>query len=767
LQAQIPLSPGGAVWRYSDTGLEPSGNWKALGYGDSGWSNGVAPLGFGDGDEATVVNRTNALGATNITVYFRRQFTVPDPSLLTNLLLRLWRDDGAVVYLNEVEVFRSNMPTGAIAYTNFAATTAQDDGNQVYALPVSPAVLLMGDNILAVEVHQANLGSSDLSFELELSANVQFQPPAVAITSPVNDASIGSATVNITASASDPDGLVGVVEFYEGGFLLGMDTNAPFSLVWSNFAPGSYTLSAVAIDLSGLSATSAPVTVSVPPRIVASGTVWHYLDDGSDPGTDWRNPGFDDSGWSNGVAQLGFGNDGEATLLNRTNAAGGTNITFYFRQQFIVPAEELAGWTNLVVRLLRDDGGVVYLNGTEVFRDNMPAGPVDYLTLAASTVGNDSRFHATNVSPGLLMAGTNLLAAEVHQAALTSSDIGFDLELRPNVPPTPPVVALTRPANGAVFTGPTNLVVEAETSDLDSPVSAVTFYWDGAMMATDTTEPYSAVVPNLAAGSYTVVAVAVDTHGLSATSAPVSFTVVMPPVFSTLIPTGSVWKYLDIGANQGTNWRSPGFDDNLWPSGPGKLGTNDGARTVIRISTSTASATNVTTYFRHAFMASGPAAYTNLAFRVLRDDGVVAYLNGAEIFRMNMNPTNEIFFNTVAMSAVGGTNEFFYFPTNISPAFLRAGMNLLAVELHQTLNTSDAGFDLGLVGVSPPNQPPALGISQAGGVITITWGPAGFVLQEAPALESIFTDVMPQVTASPFALTNPPGMKFYRLRSGP
>src|SRR5204862_4183903 len=91
-----------------------------------------------------------------------------------------------------------------------------------------------------------------------------------------------------------------------------------------------------------------------------------------------------------------------------------------------------SAFTNLGVRLLRDDGGVVFLNGTEIFRSNMPTGAVNHLTPAASVVGGideSNNFYAASVSPTWLVTGTNVVAVEIHQANATSSDISFDLEL--------------------------------------------------------------------------------------------------------------------------------------------------------------------------------------------------------------------------------------------------------------------------------------------------------------------------------------------------
>ena len=87
----------------------------------------------------------------------------------TNLTLSLMRDDGAIVYLNGVEVDRSNMPEGPVSFSTLASANASDDGTIFYPTNVAANILREGVNVLAVELHQANVGSSDLSFDLELS----------------------------------------------------------------------------------------------------------------------------------------------------------------------------------------------------------------------------------------------------------------------------------------------------------------------------------------------------------------------------------------------------------------------------------------------------------------------------------------------------------------------------------------------------------------------------------------------------------------------
>ena len=163
--------------------------------------------------------------------------------------------------------------------------------------------------------------------------------------------------------------------------------------------------------------------------LVSAGSTWKYVDNGSNQGTAWRAASFNDSGWTSGTAQLGYGDGDEATLLSYGPDANNKFITTYFRRAFSVA--DASVFTSLTLRVLRDDGAVVYLNGTELWRTNMPAGAVSHTTLASVAIGgaDETTFFQTNLGPNFLVNGTNVLAVEIHQANVTSSDVSFDLQL--------------------------------------------------------------------------------------------------------------------------------------------------------------------------------------------------------------------------------------------------------------------------------------------------------------------------------------------------
>jgi spore coat protein CotH len=167
---------------------------------------------------------------------------------------------------------------------------------------------------------------------------------------------------------------------------------------------------------------------SVSENLVLHGAMWNYLDDGSDQGTAWRDPDFDDSLWASGPSSLGYNNAPDTTVSFGPDSAN-KHITTYFRHDFTATDADLN--QGLTLRLMRDDGVVVYLNGQEITRGNMPGGEITSQTLASSTVGSDAEttFYEFTIDPDRLLEGTNVLAVEVHQVSPTSSDIGFDLEL--------------------------------------------------------------------------------------------------------------------------------------------------------------------------------------------------------------------------------------------------------------------------------------------------------------------------------------------------
>ena len=329
--------PYHAVWKYWDGGGDLGTAWRRRGFDDSEWRFGPARLGYGEDYLGTVVRYGDDPAHKHITTYFRRDFIVEHPEVLTAADVLLDVDDGAVVYLNGREVGRLHIPDGPV----HADTLALPHESQAYeAIDLMPSkrFFVDGVNTIAIEVHQASPSSSDLVFD-----------PAVRLFKwPPNE-------------SPDP---------------------------------------------------------------VDRGARWRYRDDGADLGSAWQTAAYDDSAWARGAAPLGFGDPGLATRTRRGP------ITTYFRKSFEVDLP--AGWevTDLVGELRYDDGMVIYLNGHELGRAHMPAGPITASTLASDHEASDPyERYDWSWARSYIVAGRNVLAVEVHQASADSDDLSFDLSL--------------------------------------------------------------------------------------------------------------------------------------------------------------------------------------------------------------------------------------------------------------------------------------------------------------------------------------------------
>jgi len=327
----------GDDWRYLDDGSDQGTAWRTVGFSETGWSGpDPAEFGYGDFDEATLIDFGPESTNKYVTTYFRNTMLLPNGSAIKFLELDLLRDDGAVVYVNGTEVWRNNMPAGPIDFLTLASTFVDGSDEEVFNHLTVPATGLFvdGTNVIAVEIHQSSVGSSDISFDFEAAA--------------------------------------------------------------------------VTNDL-----------------LVTRGSIWRYLDDGSDLGTVWQATNFNDAAWASGPASLGYGNSDVVTEVGFGGNPTNKFITTYFRQSFVVA--DVSDIQFLCMRLLRDDGAAVYLNGVEVWRNNLGAGTINYLTLAPNDGSSQDNYLEKIISADtVLQNGINTFAVEVHQWTPASSDIIFD-----------------------------------------------------------------------------------------------------------------------------------------------------------------------------------------------------------------------------------------------------------------------------------------------------------------------------------------------------
>lgn len=345
--------------------------------------------------------------------------------------------------------------------------------------------------------------------------------------------------------------------------------------------PGHHTAAAVEIAL-------------IEPAIDANtpGSEWRYLDDGSNQGTAWRHLNFDDDAWKQGGSELGYGDGDEATVIEFGPDPKDKFITTYFRKTFrIADKSEVKA---LTLYLLRDDGAVVYLNGDRIVRSNMPK-TYTYLTRASNVVGNDGEttYHTYDVSPSKLTNGENIIAVEVHQQNPKSSDLSFDMELIAEVNMDANLAAALRDAIG-MSPQSSEPIPAAELAELwaftanNKGISHLTgigfcsnmqelYFSDNNLSDIGPLEHLTLLVdlglknnPGITDLSPIADLPSLDFLHVKGTSlSPASCGIVFdlkdlgatvfsdctqrPEPPSAFIATGSEWRYLDNGSNQGTN----------------------------------------------------------------------------------------------------------------------------------------------------------------------------------------------------------------------
>ncbi len=159
----MDLVPVGAAWKFF-RGKQPAGTpadaWRQVGFDDSRWEMGPAGFGFGDNDDATVLN--DMLGRY-ATVYIRKEFSVAAVAPNAPVELTINYDDGFIAYLNGEEVARRGMPAGAATYQTLASISHEAGTPETINLGLAGDLLRVGKNVLAIEGHNNSLTSSDFS----------------------------------------------------------------------------------------------------------------------------------------------------------------------------------------------------------------------------------------------------------------------------------------------------------------------------------------------------------------------------------------------------------------------------------------------------------------------------------------------------------------------------------------------------------------------------------------------------------------------------
>jgi hypothetical protein len=232
-----------------------------------------------------------------------------------------------------------------------------------------------------------------------------------------------------------------------------------------------------------------------------------------------------------------------------------------------------------------------------------------------------------------------------------------------------------------------------------------------------------------------------------------------------LVPIGATWRYEQSGTDLGTGWRTPDYPDAAWPSGPALLGRETGTLPEPIRTTLTVSDGKITFYFRTRFHVGWLPPVASLSLRQIIDDGVVFYLNGAELSRTRL-PTDPVLFSTLAENQTTDPAPW-EGPFSLPAAVLRSGTNVLAAEVHQSSATSSDvvfGAELTLVAGSlalPPEEPRLYLERLSPGLVRFRWTGGPAELEQAPTVTGPWMRAPNQANPQTQA---PVSNAFFRLR---
>ncbi|HKR05728.1 MAG TPA: fibronectin type III domain-containing protein, partial [Bacteroidia bacterium] len=695
-----------SVWKYRDNGSNQGSGWKNKTFNDAAWPSDTAQFGYGDGDETTIVSYGTDPNNRYITTYFRKTFTVANPSQYDSLQLQILRDDGARVFLNGTSVARSNLPTGTLTYTTLAKLNqGVAKENKYYLFNISPSLLSIGNNVIAVEVHQFSITSDDLGFDLRLIG--KFTPCAI-------PDSLAASNITVSSAQLDWSSIAGAISYNVQYRIAGSSTwttvnvgSDPLNI--SSLSPASdyeWQVQTVCSTDSSTFSSLSNFTTPAPPCDTTSNLTssnittssaylsWNAVNGAISYNVQYRIIGS--GSWTS-----------TSSATNNLNISPLSPSSNYEWQVQTVCSLSLSAFTssaNFVTLTPPCDtpSGLVSSGITTSSSNlswNAATGAISY-TVQYRIIGSGSWISASSVTNNLnIMSLTPASNYEWQVQTVCSSSSSTFSSLAFFTTLTPPTCDV-----------PTGILITAVTS------SSATVSWTAVAGAVSYIVQY-----RLVGGTWNQVSTAsatVNLTGLSTArtyeckvqtvcssssgnfSESASFTTLQNIITDSLILANGVWKYLDNGSNQGTSWRASSFNDASWASGPAELGYGDGDEGTVVSYGPNSSAKYITTYFRKTITIPNPSVYTSLALSMIRDDGAVVYINGTEVFRSNM-PSGTISYTTLASAGIGGGDESTWQNMVLTPSQFVSGSNVIAVEIHQSAATStDISFKMRLAGMN-------------------------------------------------------------------
>jgi len=337
--------------------------------------------------------------------------------------------------------------------------------------------------------------------------SAQNQPPTISLTAP--DTSVtytAPATITISAAAADTDGTISSVDFFEGSTLLGSASTAPYSFTWSNVPAGSYTFSAVAHDNGGAATTSDARSVTVnstannPPTVsltsppdaagfTAPASITISADAADSDGSIVRVDFYA------GSTLIGTSSTAPYSITWSNVAAGAYSLTAVATDNSgastTSPARSTSVNARPTVALTAPANGATFQAPASIVVSATASdadGTVTQVTFSAGTtvIGTDTTSPYsvtwTNVPEGTYV----LKAVATDNRGATRASTTRSITVASNQPPS---VALTNPADGATFTAPAEITVDASASDADGTIAKVDFYAGTTLIGSDSAAP--------------------------------------------------------------------------------------------------------------------------------------------------------------------------------------------------------------------------------------------------------------------------------------
>jgi hypothetical protein len=432
----------------------------------------------------------------------------------------------------------ANDTDGTVSKVEFfegANKLGEDDSNP-YSFPWDNVAA--GNYTLTV-VATDNRGGTTTSMSIGISV-VNNAVPTVTISAPANGTVLTApASFTFAATASDSDGNVNQVEFFNGSTSLGVDASDPYNVPVSGLAAGNYTLSAVATDnLNAKATNSVSIVVNNPPTatltspnngasFVAPANITLMANANDTDGTVTKVEFFE------GANKLGEDDSSPYSFPWNNVAAGNYTLT-------VIATDNRGGTTTsapIAISVVNNAVPTVTIsapaNGTVL---TAPAS-FTFTATASDSDGNVNQVEFFNGSTSLgidtsdpynvpvsgLAAGNYMLSAVATDNLNAKATNSVSIVVN-----NPPTATLTSPSNGASFVAPANITVTATADDTDGTVSNVEFFEGANKLWEDASSPYSFTWDNVAAGNYILTVKATDNRGATTTSTPVAITVSNP-----------------------------------------------------------------------------------------------------------------------------------------------------------------------------------------------------------------------------------------------